>query len=209
MASYPVVFDVDRPANFDRTQIAIRLLIILILAILAGSIGWAFGLLYLAVPVAGAILISQRGAEAYVARREENMARWLRWIAAAYAYIMILTDRLPTQASETTVKFDMTPTGTPSAGQTLLRIILAIPHALVLGILDFIDFFVIIIAAIYVLASQSYPEGLYGFSRGVLRWHARMYAYLSGLVQEYPPFALDTGSEAGGALTMPVDPTST
>ena len=39
-----------------------------------------------------------------------------------------------------------------------------------------------------------------GAGHGVLRWQARLYAYLAGLVDAYPPFALDTGPETS---TMP------
>jgi hypothetical protein len=52
-----------------------------------------------------------------------------------------------------------------------------------------------IIAVIMILVQESYPEGIFNFLRGCMRWEARLLVYLAGLVQEYPPFAFDTGPE--------------
>ena len=51
---------------------------------------------------------------------------------------------------------------------------------------------VIVIAAISILANESYPSGVYEFLRGINRWEARLLVYLASLVEEYPPFSLDT-----------------
>ena len=81
----------------------------------------------------------------------------------------------------------------------LLRIILAIPHAIVLGLLGSLPASSCSIAAIMVLINETYPDGIFNFLRGYARWNARIYAYLAGFVQDYPPFALDTGSEAAAS----------
>jgi hypothetical protein len=57
-----------------------------------------------------------------------------------------------------------------------------------------------------ILIQEKYAEGIFGFIRGDLRWNARMYVYLAGLAQEYPPFALDTGTEGGEAVGAGVTP---
>jgi hypothetical protein len=77
-----------------------------------------------------------------------------------------------------------------------VRIITAIPHAIVLAILGVVAAILAIIAAVMILVGESYPEGIFDFLRGYVRWQARVYAYLAGLVDEYPPFAFDTGSES-------------
>jgi hypothetical protein len=48
---------------------------------------------------------------------------------------------------------------------------------------------------VMVLIQENYPDGLYNFQRGVLRWEARLLGYHASLVDQYPPFALDTGPE--------------
>jgi len=202
MASYAATFDIAAPQKFDRVQIAIRILIVVVLSILGGVIGWLYGAAYLAIPVVAAILISQRGAEGYLAQANENMTKWLRFLLAFYAYMGLLTDRLPNEEPKETLHFEVAPSGSPTAGSTLLRIILAIPSAFVLGLLGIVAGILILIAAIMVLIQETYPEGIYKYLRGVMRWQARLFAYMASLVDEYPPFALDMESEA----TAPAPP---
>lgn len=191
MAAYPVIFDVAQQEKYDKTQVVIRLVIVIILSILSIPIG----LVYLAVPAAGAILISQHGAEQYLAQAETNITKWLRLIIRLYAYIGLLTDTMPSDEAGHPVRFGVTPTAAPTAGGTLLRIILAIPHAIVLGLLGIVGGILMVIAAIMILVQQTYPEGIFNFLRGYVRWNARVLAYMAGLVDEYPPFALDTGPD--------------
>jgi hypothetical protein len=96
MTDYPVSFDVRRPEKFDRTQVIIRLLIIVILSILAGAFGWIMGIIYLGIPVLAAVLISQKGQERYLAEADATMTQWLRYLVAFYAYLALLT-RLPNE----------------------------------------------------------------------------------------------------------------
>jgi len=202
MASYAATFDIAPPQKFDRVHVAIRVLIVVILSLLAAAIGWLHGALYLAIPVAAAILISQRGAERYLAGANDNMTKWLRYLLAFYAYMGLLTDRLPNEEPKETLHFEVATGGSPTAGSTLLRIILAIPSAIVLGLLGIVAGILMLYAAIMILIQETYPEGVYDFLRGVLRWEARLLAYVASLVDEYPPFALDMQSE-GTAPALP------
>jgi hypothetical protein len=203
MAIYGATFDIDRPERYDRTQIAIRLLILIVLSILAGSMGWIHGLLYLGLPVVAAILISQKGARQFHAESEQNVTMWLRYAIAFYAYMGLLTDKLPNEDPRQTLRFNVVPDGEPTPGNVLLRIITAIPHAIVLAILGIVAVILGIIGAISILVGETMPEGIFNFLRGYVRWEARVYAYMAGLVQEYPPFALDTGPESAAAPQLP------
>lgn len=71
------------------------------------------------------------------------------------------------------------------------RIVMVIPHAIVLYALGIAQQVVAIIAWFAILITGKYPAGLYGFSVGVLRWQARVNAYAYLLTGVYPPFALD------------------
>lgn len=194
MASYPVLFDIQQPEKFDRIQLLLRVAIIVVLSILGGVLGWVYGLVWLGIPVLAAVLISQKGAERYLAESPDNMTKWLGLVVGAYAWLGLLTDKLP-GADDNPVRFEVQPTGTPSIGQALLRIILVIPHLIVLGILGFVAFILMVVAAIMILIQESYPEGIYSFLRGFMRWEARVLVYMGSLVDEYPPFSLDTGTE--------------
>ena len=203
MATYGVTYDVVQQEKYDRTQIAIRLLILIVLGILANALGWILGLAYLIIPIVAAILISQKGAPAYFEESPKGMQRWLAYLAAVYSYFYMLTDKFALDDPRTGIRFDVQPSGEPTAGNVLLRIILAIPHAIVLGLLGIVAFILAVIAAIMILANETYSEGIFDFLRGYMRWHARLYVYLAGFVQDYPPFALDTGSESPASPPPP------
>jgi hypothetical protein len=208
MASYPVIFDVQRPERFDRTQVVLRSLIIIVLAVLGGTIGWLHGIVYLAVPIVAAILISQGGAADYLKRRGGGLTNVIRWYLALYAYLILLSDRFPSEKPEETVTFDVTPGGSPSVGSALLRLIVSIPSALVLTILGLAGVVILVIAVVSVLIKENYSEDLYNFQLGIMRWQARLLGYHASLVDQYPPFALDAGHEGTpqGALSDPSPP---
>ena len=192
-AAYPVTFDITRPEKFERPHIFIRILVVVILSILAGAIGWILGLVYLVFPVLAAIFVSQKGSEKYLEEDGPRMTGWLRWVLALYAYLGLLTDRFPTEKPEEIVRFEIKTGGAPTMGSALLRLIYSIPSALILGLLGIVSAVVLVIAAVMVLIQENYPDGLYNFQRGVLRWEARLLGYHASLVDQYPPFAVDTG----------------
>jgi hypothetical protein len=196
MATYPATFDIDRPEKFARSQLALRVLLIAVLSIVGGVLGSLHSVLWLGVPVVAAILISQKGAQRYHEEADGNMTSWLRFIVGAYAYVTLLTDKLPGDAATgPNSQFHVTPTGSPTVGGTLLRIILVIPHAIVLAILSIIAAVLIVFAAVMILIGQSYPASVYNFLRGWVRWQARVLVYLAALVDEYPPFSLRSGGD--------------
>ena len=195
-ADYPVSFDVARPEKFERPHLALRIVVVVILSLLAGAIGWILGLVFLVFPALAAIFISQKGPEKFLEEDGPRMTGWLRWVLALYAYLGILTDRFPSEKPEEIVRFEVQTGGSPTVGSALLRLIYSIPSAFVLALLGFVAGIVWIIAAVMVLVQENYADGLYDFQRGVLRWEARLLAYHSSLVEQYPPFALDTGAES-------------
>lgn len=189
--AYPATFDVPRPTqSFDRGQTAMRVLLILVIYfILSGVVG----LIWWALPIFGAILISQKGAQKYLEEAEKGPVTWIRLVLGFWTYAALLSDKLPLE-NPSEVGFKVQTNGSPSVGQALLRIILVIPHAFVLAILGWIAGIVWVITAISVLMSGSYPEFAYNYFRGYFKWLARVLAYLGSLVDEYPPFSFDDGS---------------
>lgn len=125
------------------------------------------------------------------------MTSWLRFIVGAYAYLALLTDKLPGDSTAgPNSQYQITPTGTPTVGGTLVRIILIIPHAIVIAILSIVAALLIVLAAVMILVRESYPNSVYNFLRGWVRWQARVLAYMAALVDEYPPFSLDTRGDS-------------
>lgn len=204
MASYPATFDIEQPERFDRVHVVVRVLIYVILTLIGGAIGWAYGIVYLAIPVLAAVLISQKGTERYLAEAGDNVVKWLRYIVAFQAYMFLLTDRLPNEQIDEFMHFDVKPEGTTTPGGALLRILLALPSLVVYAFLSIVGIVLAIIGAILVLFEEKYPEGIYGYLRGLVRWSARLLAYMAGLVEEYPPFALDTDPQGLVGGTAPL-----
>jgi len=73
----------------------------------------------------------------------------------------------------------------------LVKWLLAIPHYLALAVLGIGAFFVLIAAFFVVLFTRRYPQGMFDYMVGVQRWSYRVAAYVSLMVDPYPPFTLD------------------
>ena len=74
---------------------------------------------------------------------------------------------------------------------TFFRIILVIPHLIVVAALFIAAAVVTIIAFFAVLFTGKWPVGMRDFVVKVWRWGLRVNAYFVLLTDEYPPFALD------------------
>ncbi len=194
-APYPVTFDAEQPERYDRPQAALRLVILILLSLVGSVLGWLFGVVYLVVPVAAALLVQQAGASGYLAREPGRVSGWLRWLVAVYAWLLFLTDRFPSGA-EPGVSFGVTPGGSPTTASALLRLVTSIPSGVLLVLLGLVSALAWVVELVTVLVSEGVPRSLYGFQRGVVRWLARLLGYHASLVEEYPPFSFDTGREA-------------
>ncbi len=190
--AYPVTFDIEPPREFDKAQVVLRIIVIVVLAMLQIG-GIVFGGAYLALPLVAAFLISQKSAETYLAEAEGGPVKWLRYLVGFYSYMALATDKLPTERPEEVFDLNVQPGGSPTVGDALLRIILAIPHGLALFVVGIVFAVVWIISAVSVLINETYPDWAFNFIRGYLRWNARVFAYMASLVEEYPPFSLEDG----------------
>jgi hypothetical protein len=72
----------------------------------------------------------------------------------------------------------------------LVRIVLAIPHLIVLWALGIATEVVVVISWFAALFIGRVPTGLADFMAGYLRWSTRVYGYLLLLTDDYPPFEL-------------------
>jgi hypothetical protein len=187
--AFPVTFDVERPPVFQRAQVFLRVALLVVI----GWIGHPMGLLWLGLPVVAAILVSKKGGQRYLDEDGPTVTRVLNWILDLVAYLALLTDQLPGRG-EHPVRFQVDRAGSPTVGSALLRILYAIPSVIVLAILTFVGAIVWVIAVVLVLVDENYPESLWRFLLGIVRWEACLLAYLASLVDRYPPFALETGS---------------
>ncbi len=100
-------------------------------------------------------------------------------------YPMVL--EIPRPASQSRI------TNFPLGIGTFIRLILAIPHIIVLYFLGLAAGLVGFIADFAILFTGSYPQGLFNFAVGAQRWGVNLNTYIFGLRDEYPPFSMDAG----------------
>lgn len=117
---------------------------------------------------------------------------YLRWRVRALAYFMLLEDVYP-PFGDAPYPASIEVTDPPEPRDRLavgLRLLLAIPHIIVLFFVLLAWGFTTIAAWFIILFTGSYPQGLYEFGVGALRWRLRVETYLLLMVDEYPPFSL-------------------
>jgi hypothetical protein len=204
---YPVTISVEPAlAHRNRLTTAFRLILAIPHLILVGGAGLAFsssgdsrttiggegGLLgavaavlaivsWFTIVIAGTHIIGIRQFTVF----------YLRWRVRAAAYFMLLEDAYPPfgdapyPASMEIID--------PSARRRLavaLRMLLAVPHLFLVAFIVLAWGFTTIVAWFIILFTGRYPQALYEFGVGALRWRSRVEAYLLLMVDEYPPFSL-------------------
>lgn len=80
-----------------------------------------------------------------------------------------------------------------SRWKTLFRLFLAIPQLIVIYLLMTAVYCITVIAWFAILFTKRYPQGLFDFSLGALRWTANVGVYNALMRDEYPPFSWQPG----------------
>jgi hypothetical protein len=120
-------------------------------------------------------------------------AFYLRWRVRAAAYLALLSDEYPPfEDGPYPATLVLTQPDRPrDRVATAFRIVLALPHIVLVWLLGFAWAVTTVIAWFSILLTGNYPPTLYRFGVGVLRWSTRLEAYLLLLHDDYPPFSLD------------------
>jgi hypothetical protein len=198
--SYPVAITITpQPGPRNRLTTALRPILAIPHAILAGPVYWSS-------KTGGAGLL---GAAAYAMAIiswftllitgehfrgiREFCLYYLRWRTRAMAYMALFADPYPPFGDEpypTAIEV-REPAQPRDSASIALRLILVLPHFVLLFFLLLGWLVTTVIAWFAILFTKSYPPSLYPFGVGVMRWALRVEAYLLLLVDEYPPFSLD------------------
>jgi hypothetical protein len=126
---------------------------------------------------------------------------YFKWTTRVNAYVGLMRDEYPPFSLEADypARLDLQyPTGM-SRLLIFVKWLLIIPHQIVLYFIALAASIVMIIAWFAILFTGRYPEGLFRFYEGYLRWSERVNAYTLLLTDDYPPFTLD---QAPVELTM-------
>jgi len=203
---YPVRFRVDPPEGpLNRVTTAFRILvaipILIILGLVSGgsqtwsgsgrsqTLAAAGGLLFLAPLLM--ILFRQKYPRWWF---DWNVA-WWRFTNRVAAYLLLLRDEYPSTDNDQAVHLDVEYPDVPrdlNRWLPLVKWLLAVPHYIVLFFLYIAAFFVVIVAWFAILFTGRYPQSLFDFVVGVMRWHNRVTGYAFVLATDrYPPFSLD------------------
>lgn len=93
-----------------------------------------------------------------------------------------------------------------------MKWLLAIPHHLVVGLFAGGTYAVwhaggligvlVLIAAVILAVTGSYPKSLFDFVLGMNRWALRVAAYTALMTDQYPPFRLDMGGTDPGSTRL-------
>jgi hypothetical protein len=86
----------------------------------------------------------------------------------------------------------------------LAKLIILIPHLILLYVLQAVVRLLQLILWIPVLFGGHYPLWGYALVGGTIRWSTRVTAFLFGLTDEYPPFTFRSVSEDGRVYTVQV-----
>jgi hypothetical protein len=200
---YPVSLSIDYSEKSDRLTAFFRIFMIIpifiILCFLAGQTGYAsepadnliiFGSGIIFVPTLLMILF-----------RKKYPKWWFDWNLSltkfstrVFSYLLLLTDQYPSTDEEQAVHIEIP---YPDAakelkrGMPLIKWFLAIPHIFILCFLYIAVIVVTIIAWFSILFTGKYPESLFEFVVGVIRWSLRVSAYAFLLTTDkYPSFSL-------------------
>lgn len=117
-----------------------------------------------------------------------------RWQNNIFAYSFLMRDEYPPFSWDEgiyPVTFEVDYPEELNRWLPLIKWLLIIPHIIVLAVLFFVVGIVWFISIFIILFTAGYPEGLFKFVVGVLRWSNRVNVYYYLMRDEYPPFSLD------------------
>lgn len=190
--SYPVRLSLDYPdRNLNRATTAFRIFLVIPILIVLSAVsgtGGAGGQLFF-----GPVLM--------ILFRQKYPRWWFDWnlelqrfSSRVGAYLALVDDRYPSTTDYQSVHLDYDYPNVVSdlnRWLPLVKWLLAIPHYLVLVLLDVAAVVAVIVAWFAILFTGRYPKGIFNFVEGVFRWHSRVLAYAFTLVTDrYPPFSL-------------------
>ena len=203
-APYPVRFSVDYPNRaLNRTTTFFRLIvalpILLLLGAVSGSVGdWSSDTMASAAGVAGVLFVAPL---LMIVVRQKYPRWWFDWNLELQrfsnrvsTYLALMDDHYPSTDDQQAVHLDY---AYPDVRRDLNRWLplvkwfLAIPHVIVLVVLNIVAVVAVVMAWVAILVTGRYPRGLFDVVEGVFRWNNRVIGYALTLVTDtYPPFRL-------------------
>ena len=184
----PIQFEIEYPDDLSRLLIFVKWLLVIPHLIILGVLGF----------VQYVITIFAFFTVLFTKKYPEGLFKIsvgvMRWNQNANAYMLLMRDEYPPfswDAGEYPVSYDVEYPEELSRWLIFVKWILAIPHIIVLAFLFTGVFLALFGAWFAILFTKRYPESLFNYMVGVLRWQLRVNAYTNLLRDEYPPFSLE------------------
>ena len=203
--TYPVQFSVDYPDRaLSKASTAFRAftaipIFIVLAAVSGGTWQWSNERGSAVAAGAGGLLFF--GPMLMIVFRQKYPRWWFdfnlelqRFSNRACTYLALMDDRYPSTTDQQSVHLDYV---YPDVGSDLNRWLplvkwfLAIPHYVVLVVLNVAAVIGVVVAWFAILFTGRYPRSIFDFVAGVFRWDNRVIGYAWTLVtDQYPPFRL-------------------
>ena len=204
-SDYPVQLSVDYQGARNRLSVLLRIILAIPILVVGAFIGGYFDtgnreLNEALLPIsAGGVLFI--GPLLMIVFRKKYPRWWFDWnlelsrfTLRVSAFLLVLRDEYPSTDEEQSAHLQIE---YPNAETDLNRILpifkwlLAIPHYIILAVLWILVIPVTILAWLLILVTGQYPQAMFEFVVGVLRWSNRVGAYAFLLTTDrYPPFRL-------------------
>lgn len=179
---YPLTIDIGSPDVRVRWSVLARLplgLPVLLFSLLL-NIGATLG-------IWGAILVSGR-VPSWLFAYQVHVGRWH---TRAAAYLLLVTDDFPVFEGEHPVTYELSGPVTVARRKVIVwKFITAFPHFVVLFVLTVALVPVTAVAWVALVITGRHPRALHSYAAGMVRWYARLAAYLQSLTDEFPAFSL-------------------
>lgn len=201
--AYPVQFSIDYPdRRLNRVTTGFRILVAIPILILLEAVSMGQFAQHGGQDVvygAGGLLFF--GPLLMIVFRQKYPRWWFDWNLElqrfsnrVVAFVALMDDRYPSTDDKQSVHLEYAYPDVPrdlNRWMPLVKWFLAIPHYIALAFLTIASVVTVVIAWFAILFTGRYPQGLFRFVEGVMRWGQRVTAYAFLLVtDEYPPFRL-------------------
>jgi len=187
-SSYPVRLDVEYPERLSRLLIFVKWLLAIPHLIILYLLNIAYSLITF---VAFFTILFTR-------KYPEDLFKFAvgcrRWSLNVNAYLWLMRDEYPPfsiEPGQYAAALEIEHPAELNRWLPLVKWLLAIPHLIVLTFLYIAAAIAVILAWFAILFTARYPDSLFKFVVGVLRWSERVTAYMYLMRDEYPPFSLD------------------
>ncbi len=202
---YPVAYEADYVERRSRLSTFFRL--ILAIPWLVVSIVWGLVAFVCVVVAWFAIVITGR----YPEPLYNGVSMALRFYTRANGFLLLMTDAFPPFGGEQNPEYPVRlviapPLESYNRWKTLFRLILVIPIAIVVYLVQLVSRAISMLAWLVIVVTGKLPRGIYDVMRFTLAYEARASAYELLVTETYPPFSPDDEAPATSAAPPAAPP---